>query len=1020
MGNVALKIKAENNGSELAYEIHRNGTLVAGGLTVGPPETAMLSGLVERHHAALRQGATVNSVDALRQLGEALFSVLLGSHWSQLDLKAPGSEEQFVVFSDIPWILNLPWELLRPPGEDFLGVDLHFGMRRVLWYPQDGRSLEKWTGTLRPRPLRILFAASAPVDQDQLDYEREEEAIRSAAGPTVGSIAFYSADFGTFDELRTLVNLLQPHIVHLSGHGVVENGAACFAFENPCGRTDLHTATQISRDVFAGSPVQCVFVSGCETAQAPEAEAIGGVCQALVREGVPLAIGWAARIADRTATEFARSFYGSLASGCTVDRALTTARRDIQSASRGRDLSWTLPVLYSCTDQPRIYDTDPERAVEVPPRPTVVVNALPGMKAGYTKHFVGRRREQQRLLPALRSGDLQVLILTGLGGAGKSTLATHLTRKLQSEGYHPLAVSAEVGRPVGSGSILQAVRSVCPNQEDRQRLDDPARDEAERLHDVVRILNEQRYILVIDNFEVNLEGENHYIADPLVAGFYRHLLDGLSGNSRVILTSRYLPNDLKELPSDVLEVPLGDFSLESFRKLLWRNEAVETRYYRRELSDNLLRELYRCIGGTPRFVEQIASELATADEEALHEELADVRLPEHADASALQAARDAYCESIVIASLYEHLGSDASREALSRCAAFRQAMPIEAMTEVSGVERATLQSHLADWQQKTFAYPMTSRVAGAALWAIPGVVRTWLLEQLGMEKRNEALAAAGEVLYRTIAEEQSASLGMPPWEADLEATILFLQAGKPERAWATDARLYNFMTRRGWYRQLEQAGRAFLAYGDYPQAMEHIARSLSDRGQYEAARIWYEKMRETAKEDPAVQSRALHGIASIDVEQGNYDAARTRFEASLVINRGIGDRSGEAATLHQLATIDLEQGNYDAARTRFEASLVISREIGYLYGVGASCFQLAGIAAGIGKLNPALDLLLICAVIDDIIGHGDAKTDWEAVAAMAKRAGISQSDLDARAKAIARRLENSTLDVLIERTLAEF
>jgi hypothetical protein len=43
------------------------------------------------------------------------------------------------------------------------------------------------------------------------------------------------------------------------------------------------------------------------------------------------------------------------------------------------------------------------------------------MKEGYAEHFVGRRREQQRLLPALRSGDLQVVIITSLGGSGKST-----------------------------------------------------------------------------------------------------------------------------------------------------------------------------------------------------------------------------------------------------------------------------------------------------------------------------------------------------------------------------------------------------------------------------------------------------------------------------------------------------------------------------------------------------------------------------------------------------------------------
>ena len=81
-----------------------------------------------------------------------------------------------------------------------------------------------------------------------------------------------------------------------------------------------------------------------------------------------------------------------------------------------------------------IFDPDIQRPIEEPSRPPIVQDALPGMKEGYAEHFVGRRREQQRLLPALRSGDLQILMITGLGGSGKSALATRLARKLETYG----------------------------------------------------------------------------------------------------------------------------------------------------------------------------------------------------------------------------------------------------------------------------------------------------------------------------------------------------------------------------------------------------------------------------------------------------------------------------------------------------------------------------------------------------------------------------------------------------------
>ena len=46
------------------------------------------------------------------------------------------------------------------------------------------------------------------------------------------------------------------------------------------------------------------------------------------------------------------------------------------------------------------------------------------------------------------------------------------------------------------------------------------------------------------------------------------------------------------------------------------------------------------------------------------------------------------------------------------------------------------------------------------------------------------------------------------------------------------------------------------------------------------------------------------------------------------ISQQIGDQAGEAATWHALATIDLDKGDYRAARESFEKSLEINRQIG--------------------------------------------------------------------------------------------
>ena len=390
--------------------------------------------------------------EAQEVLGKQLFNLWLASSWDKIKAGVPvGSMRFLVIASDVPEVLNLPWEFLLPPDCDFLGIDPRFGIRRL---PSSGKKLAAFNGDLRPRPLRLLFMACSPTDLPTLDYEHEEEALfRAISGQNV---AFDSCDMGTFDELKEKVSEFKPHIVHLTGHGAVIDGQGRFAFEDESGKKDLVPSEELRR-FLAGSGVQCVFVSGCQSGKAP-VEAIGGICQGLVSAEVPLAVGWAASIADDLATNFAKTFYKNLKDAQPVDRALLLARQEAWNACKERDdPSWTLPVLYAATNQRMIFDPDAQRPVEEPSRPLIFQDALPGMKEGYAEHFVGRKREQQRLLPALRIGDLQVVIITGMGGSGKSALATRLVRKLETYKFIPIPVPSSKENPLNSARLLQTL-----------------------------------------------------------------------------------------------------------------------------------------------------------------------------------------------------------------------------------------------------------------------------------------------------------------------------------------------------------------------------------------------------------------------------------------------------------------------------------------------------------------------------------------------------------------------------------
>jgi tetratricopeptide (TPR) repeat protein len=135
-----------------------------------------------------------------------------------------------------------------------------------------------------------------------------------------------------------------------------------------------------------------------------------------------------------------------------------------------------------------------------------------------------------------------------------------------------------------------------------------------------------------------------------------------------------------------------------------------------------------------------------------------------------------------------------------------------------------------------------------------------------------------------------------------------------------------------------------------------LGRSHVDRAQYGPARECYQRALDLAGEtDPGEASSALSGLATTDLREGAYPAARERFERALAMRQQIGDRAGEAATWHQLGSL----------------------------------------AAQLGKAAEGLRLLALCYLIDREIGHGDADSDHTVVAQHAAQLNYTPEQLAA-------------------------
>ena len=177
---ITLSIKESGERPNTTYLFHvlLDGKALISNQSLSLPDSRTMREVSRSFGALFEQGCRPEKdADAQRALGKQLFDFWLATSWEKIKAAVPvGSLRFLVIASEIPEILNLPWELLLPPptDSDFLGINPLFRIRR---FPSSAKQMASFTGELRARPLRLLFMACAPTDQPTLDYEREEEAL---------------------------------------------------------------------------------------------------------------------------------------------------------------------------------------------------------------------------------------------------------------------------------------------------------------------------------------------------------------------------------------------------------------------------------------------------------------------------------------------------------------------------------------------------------------------------------------------------------------------------------------------------------------------------------------------------------------------------------------------------------------------------------------------------------------------------------------------------------------------------
>jgi len=868
-------------------------------------------------------------------------------------------------------LASLPWEALRlplaggmsglPAGEP---LALHPNVR--LFRAVTG--LGPVPALPIPGPLRILVVIGSPEEQDArgelLDMERELERILDAVEPArKGAQPAYVRVLhrGTVAALREALTGERYHVLHITCHA----GPGVLVLEKEDGSEDKVDAKRFCDEALVpGRGVPLVVLAGCATAlsvpeKVQEGEAaLPGLARALLAHGVPAVLAMQAPVSDLYATVLGARLYRALATAERTDPldAFADARRLLAIDLRGTQLTspvdlaeWATPALFlRGPSLPLIDRSAPFEEITPPPEPRLAA----GIVVRAVGEFVGRRREERRLLKSLRKPDGAGVLLRGLGGIGKSSLAAETLRALLEEGWlvaslygtiTPDSLLAEVGK-----TYLAAFQSEGMKENDSRRqlavaLDRPDLDWEERFEHLSRhLLGERKLIVLLDNFEDN-QGDDHAIRDEDLAALLARWLRN-PGRTRFLITSRY-PFDLPDRAHRRLDaLHLGPLSFAETRKLLWRLPALDA------LSKEEQLRAYADVGGHPRALEYLDALLHggkarfqdVAERMEISLERKGIRRPEIWMKSVEGDLDRTLAETVTLAvddvlldRLLDRLkGVPLAKELLVGASVYRVPVDLIGLAWQVGEE-----VELPEDQKSLPPIRVPDGFDDARL----------ALEDLGL------LAPAGSGA-------EVALFFVHRWTAS--AVLALIQTADKAQAHHRAARFWRWrvervpQSREEDIEQLLQARHHHYEVGEIAQAVEvteWVCSQLDDWGAYRREEQLCRELLTWLPEKSDKTAAFVHQLGMIAQSRGELDAALERYQKALQINEALDNRAGMANSYHQLGRIAQDRGELDAALERYQKALQINEALGDRDGMASSYGQLGNLALVRGELAQAIE-----------------------------------------------------------------
>ncbi|MGI2902845.1 tetratricopeptide repeat protein [Tolypothrix sp. VBCCA 56010] len=840
-------------------------------------------------------------------------------------------------------LAHLPWEVLHD-GNRFL-VQHVPAIVPVRWVSDS--TVKKLTieGEAENRALQVVFMATSPLDvKPVLDFEAEEARILEATKRQ--PLALTVEESGCLSELGYLVDGYDKDyfdVLHLTGHATLQDGQPRFITETATGEAYYASAGDIAQELQFRLP-KLIFLSGCRTGQAGNSGSVPSMAEELLKSGAKAVLGWGQKVLDPEATAAAAALYQELSAGKQITEALACTYQALIN-NKARD--WHLLRLYAAGNLPSSLVTPKGKPGRKPAPPlsvtTQFLDPAGQVKVPTRESFVGRRRQLQNCLRVLtQSSDEIGVLIHGMGGLGKSSLAARLCDRLPN-----FQRVVWLGR-IDEASLVSRLTEKLDDNEQRKSLQNYDEELRFRLRRVFQQLHEvsKPFLLVLDDFEGNLEPRNEsYVLQAEAPEVMKALVWAIRENStshRIIITCRYdfEFSQLQHFHKQPLDALQGADLQKKFNRLTAFNAKSQ-------VDEALKSQAQKLADGNPRLLEWLHDEIlqnTTVDQAAILNSLA-------ADPVELR-------EQVLAEALLEQMDIT-MREMLSRGLVFELPVPREALAAVCDTI-----PNLEHYISRAVALGLLEVSHDQAL-RVPRILPVQLAGD------GEALyKQAAEVLYRLWWEETET----PIEEQKLEIHRLALLGKEEEKAAEIASSLANRWSQQSRFREAVQLCKSTLEITEDYRVLKEMGFCESQLGEVDKALEHYQQaLNLCPSEDKEEQASINHHLGMLKANTGEIEQAIALYQQSLAIDEQIGDVQGKAATLHEMGRLKANKGEIEDAIALYQQVLAIDEQIGNVQGKAATLHCLGTLKANKGEIEEAIALYEQSLAITEQIGNVQGK-----------------------------------------------